>query len=216
MQFSLNVQKRSVLGRKVKLLRAQGEVPAVLYGGDEGPLSLQLANTELDKLIASGGGLQLINLISDDLPATRVLMRDLQRHPVRRNILHVDFLRVAANVEIQTEVPLHFVGEAPVIGLGGIVLQNVDTVTVSCLPDDLPSRIVVDLSVLEDFGNQITAGDLPLPDDVELAAETGDEVIVSVTVPRAVAADEEEEAEEGVEGVEGVEPEVVGAADEEE
>lgn len=206
----LNVQSRSVIGRHVSQLRSAGLLPAVLYGGgDAASVALQLDRKELDLLIERGGALKLINLVGEDVPETRVLMREIQRHPVRRTLLHVDFVRVAEGHKLQTEVPLVTVGEAPVEEQGAIVLQNVSTIEIECLPEDIPSQIEVDLSVLQHAHDNILASDLKLPAGVVLLPGAGNEVLFSVTIPRAVAEGEaeEEEPEGGLGG--SVEPEVI-------
>lgn len=204
----LTVQSRSVVGRQVSHLRNEGLLPAVLYGGEAATVPLQLDRKDVDQLIERGGALQLINLVGEGLPETQVLMRDIQRHPVRRTLLHVDFVRVAKGHKLQTEVPLVTVGTAPVEEMGAIVLQNADTIVVECLPEDLPSQISVDLAVLEHAHESILASDLKLPEGVSLLPGTGDTVLFSVSIPRGVIEGEEEEEE--MEDVGGsVEPEVI-------
>jgi large subunit ribosomal protein L25 len=214
-RFILDVQERTVIGKKVGNLRQEGLLPAVLYGGGEPTLPVQLQQRDLDQLIAQGGALQLINLVGDDLPDTQVLMREVQRHPVRRTILHVDFIRVAKDIKLQTQVPVVSVGTAPVEEEGGIVLQNLNTIEIECLPEDIPAQIEVDISVLTGFSDTIMATDLVLPEGVALAPGISDEAIFSITVPRAVVEGEEEEELEG-EVPEGEEPEVIGRESDEE
>jgi large subunit ribosomal protein L25 len=126
-----------------------------------------------------------------------VLIREVQRHPVRRSLLHVDFVRVAAGQKITMAVPLHLVGHAPAIELGAVLLQNADSVEITCLPDDLPQSIEIDVSGLAEVTDRIYARDLKLPAGVTLAADLGDEPLVAMNLSRAAAhaGEEEEEGE---------------------
>jgi large subunit ribosomal protein L25 len=99
-------------------------------------------------------------------------------------------------------VPLHLVGHAPAVGLGAVVLQNVDTLEIECLPDDMPSAIELDVSSLADVHARLTVHDLTLPAGVKLIGDQGDDPLVSVTLPRAAAHEEEAEAGEGGAGPE--------------
>jgi large subunit ribosomal protein L25 len=195
--FTLQVEKRTSTGHKVRLLRSEGWVPAVVYGGADPSQSVQLNAREFDRVLGKGGASNLLNLEGADFPRTRVLIRELQRHPVRRNVLHVDFVRVASGQRITMAVPLHLVGHAPAIELGAVLLQNVDSVEITCLPDDLPQSIEIDVSGLAEVTDRIYARDLKLPQGVVLASDTSDEPLVAMNLSRAAAhADEEEEGAE--------------------
>jgi large subunit ribosomal protein L25 len=193
-EYTLNVSARSVTGHKTHQLRSEGKVPAVLYGGALPTQNVQIDEREMDRLLAHGGALHLVNLVGDDMLQTRALIRDVQRHPVRRNLLHVDFVRVASDQKLRVSVPLHLIGHAPATDLGAIVLQNVDTLEVECLPDDMPASIDFDVSALADVHARVTVHDLVLPAGIKLVGDHGDEALVSVTLPRAAAHEEEEAA----------------------
>jgi large subunit ribosomal protein L25 len=195
--FSLQVEKRTSADRKARHLRATGWVPAVLYGGSEPTEQLQLVERDLDRMLAKGAASHLLNLVGVDFPKTRVLIRELQRHPVRRSLLHVDFVRVAAGQKITMAVPLHLVGQAPAIELGAVLLQNVDSLEITCLPDDLPQSIEIDVSGLVEVTDRIYARDLKLPQGVTLTSDTSDEPLVAMNLSRAAA-----HADEGEEGAE--------------
>lgn len=212
--FTLTVQDREALGHKVRHLRKEGFVPGVVYGEGKPATPIQIDARSVDRLIARGGAAHIVDLVGEQMPKTRVLIREVQRHPVRRTIQHVDFVRVAAGTKIRMAVPLILVGEAPVLGQGAIVLQNADSVEIECLPDSLPAQIEVDVSGLATVHDRITVADLVLPAGVKLYGDQGDETIVGITVPRAVLHEEEEEAEEAVEP--GVEPELIARRDEDE
>lgn len=195
--FKLEVAKRTDTGHKVRHLRAEGTVPAVVYGGDAPSQNVQLNARELDRLLGRGGASNLLSLEGDDFPKTRVLIRELQRHPVRRNVLHVDFVRVSSGQKITMAVPLHLVGHAPAIELGAVLLQNADSVEITCLPDDLPQSIEIDVSGLVEVNDRIYARDLKLPAGVALASDPGEEPLVAMNLSRAAAHADDEEEEAG-------------------
>lgn len=201
--YVLSVQKREVSGHGVRHLRTEGLVPAVVYGAGEPATMIQVNARDAEALLSRGGATHLIELEGLNGGRDRVLIREIQRHPLRRALLHMDFVRVAAGAKIRMEVPLVLVGAAPVTAEGAIVLQNVDMVEVECLPENLPDHIEVDVSGLADTHARITFRDLKLPAGVQLLAEHMDEAVVSVSVPRAVLHAEEEE--EGA----AAEPEVI-------
>lgn len=196
---TLQVEMRSDIRHKVRHLRAAGVVPAVVYGGSEPSQNIQLGERELDRLLGRGGAASLLNLVGEGFPRTRVLIREVQRHPVRRNLLHVDFVRVALGQKITMSVPLHVVGVAPAIELGAVMLQNVDSLEITCLPDDLPQSIEVDVSGLVEVNDRIYARDLVLPAGVALGHDFGEEPLVAMNLSRAAAHAEDEE-EAGAEG----------------
>ena len=193
-EYTLNVHNRAVTGHKTHQLRIEGKVPAVVYGGKLLPQNIQVDERELDRLLAHGGALHLVELVGDDMSQIRALIREVQRHPVRRNLLHVDFVRVASDQKMRVSVPLHLTGHSPAVELGAVVLQNVDVLEVECLPDDMPTSIEFDVSSLLDVHARVTVHDLVLPPGVKLVGDHGDEALVSVTLPRSAAHDEEVEA----------------------
>lgn len=193
--FTLQVEKRASSGPKPSRLRAEGYIPAVIYGGSAPTEHLQLVERDLDRMLIKGAASHLLNLVGPDFPKTRVLIRELQRHPVRRNLLHVDFVRVASGQKITMAVPLHLMGHAPAIDLGAVLLQNVDNIEITCLPDDLPQAIEVDVSVLAEVTDRIYARDLRLPAGVALTADYGEEPLVAMNLSRAAAHAGDEEAE---------------------
>ncbi len=193
--YSLQVAVRDADGVKPGKLRAEGFTPAVVYGADQSPQTLQIESRELGRLLARGGAAHLINLEGESFPKTRVLIREVQRHPVRPELLHIDFVRVSAGHKIRMAVPLRIVGEAPAVDEGAILLQNADSVEIECLPDSLPAFIEVDVSGLVHIQDRIHASDLKLPPGVTLYGEISDEAIISLSIPRSAAVEEEEEEE---------------------
>ncbi len=188
----------------VKALRRQGLLPAVVYGKDAGNILIQVPEKALHNILsAHSSGSTLINLQleSQSFP---VMLREVQRNPIRRTILHADFLQVSLTEAIETEIQLHLIGEAPgVVKDGGILQHMLREVTVSCLPTQLPDMITADISALN-IGDQLTVGELTVPSEVTIVTDP-DSVIVMVVPPakeEAPAESEEEAAAEPAEGAE--------------
>jgi len=181
-QIELNGQKRNVLGKKVKTLRREGLVPAVLYGHETVPVPLQFEERELNRVLAQAGEHRLIALkIGRAKNPQMALTRDVQWNAITGRPIHVDFYAVVMTEKITTEVPLVFVGEAPAADLAGtILLQNLDEVEIECLPGDLIEAIEVDVSELKEIDQTIYVKDLRVPPTVALLTDT-EEVVAKVT-----------------------------------
>ncbi|MEJ2150413.1 MAG: 50S ribosomal protein L25 [Chloroflexota bacterium] len=203
--ITLEAQERKIIGKKVKQLRRVGVVPAIVYGPEFTPLSIALDEKELRMALRKAGGTQLIEL---SVGKTKIptLVRDVQRDPIRGNLYHVDFYRVALDRVIRAEVPIVLVNEPPIVtSKEGAVFQGLNTVEVEALPADLPPHIEVDISGLEEIGMQLLVSDLVTSD--EFTITTHEEELV-VRIDYAQALEEEEEEEEFPEMV-SAEPEVI-------
>jgi large subunit ribosomal protein L25 len=177
--------------------RREGKVPAIVYGlgGDVEPVAVP--DRDLQHILAGPTGANtLINL---DMRGRKelVLARQVQRHPVRHTLLHVDLVRVRRDVAVSAEVPLHMVGESVGVKDGGLLEQIVFTLSVEAKPVDLPAAIEVDVSNLG-IGDHLTVADLTLPRGVVTTQEPS-ELVVQVTQPRGLALPEEVEAAEAAE-----------------
>jgi large subunit ribosomal protein L25 len=181
-QIELNGQKRSVLGKKVKSLRREGLVPAVLYGHETTPVPLQVEERELNRVLTQAGEHRLIALKIGRAPKPQMaLTRDVQWDVITGRPLHVDFYAVVMTEKITTEVPLVFVGEAPAaVQAGAILLQNLDEVEIECLPGNLIEAIEVDVSELEEIDQTIYVKDLRVPPTVDILTDA-EEVVAKVT-----------------------------------
>jgi len=210
-QIELKTQKRTVLGKKVKNLRREGLVPAVLYGRKTDSVSLQIEERELNRVLAQAGGHRLIALkIGRARKRQMALARDVQWDVIARRPIHVDFYAVVMTEKITTEVPLVLVGEAPAMVQEGVMLlQSLDEVEIECLPGDLPEAIEVDLSGLEEIDQAIYVKDLQAPPAVEILTDA-EEMVAKVGWAAA------EEVEEEVVPVELEEVEVIARGKEEE
>jgi len=204
-QMELSAQVRTVTGKQVRRLRREGWVPAVLYGSDAQSRPLQVPAAEAEEVIDQAGTSHLITLsISGESSPLQVLVRGLQRDPIRRNLLHVDFYRVEMDKPITMEIPIVLVGSSPVVDRReGILLQGKQTLEIECLPRDLIEAVEVDLSTLTEVDQQITVGDLALPPSIRVLDDP-DEMIVRVTTLEVT-----EELEEAAPAPSEAEPELV-------
>jgi large subunit ribosomal protein L25 len=188
---TLNARPRSVVGKQAKALRRQGRIPAVLYGRGAEPQNLEIDMREANRVLTHVSGSTLIELAVDGA-AHQVLVREIQRDPIRRDLIHIDFLQVAMDVAITAAVPLEIVGEAPAVKtFAGVIVTGLDEIEVEALPADLPDRISVDLGSLEEIGQAIVVGDLFVGKGVKLLTSPS-EMVVRVM---SQAAEEVEEVE---------------------
>lgn len=210
MQQILSVEPRSQTGSAAKKVRHAGMVPGVVYGQGQAATPMQFKELDLLKILRAGGPSQLIELQGLDGASLHVLLREVQRHPTRRNILHADFYRVQMDVAVRTEVPVHFSGESEAIRNGAVLIHHLDKLHVECLPARIPVAYTVDISKLVSFDDVIRVSDLIQFEGVSIHHDA-DEVVVSVAPPRVL------EEEGAAPGVETAEPEVIrkGKAEEE-
>jgi large subunit ribosomal protein L25 len=200
MDYVLNVEPRTITGRRVKHVRETGYVPGVLYGQGQDADPIQFREIDLVRILRSGGFSQLIGLEGLGKAPVNALIKEVQRHPVRRSILHVDFYKVQMDVKIQTDVPVQMVGESEAVKGGAVIIHHMDTIPVECLPGNIPGELVADMSKLETLADVITVADLPVPENVDILADPKAPVI-SLTISRKLAEDAiEEEEGEGEEG----------------
>ena len=196
MQFELNAQSRTVQGSGAsRRLRRAGKVPGVVYGGPATALAIEVDHNELILALRKEAfHASVINLKLDGKAET-VVLRDVQMHPYKALVLHADFQRVDATHAIHQKVPLHFVNGdlAPGVKLGGgKVTVTMNEVDVTCLPQDLPAFVEVDLKDLQ-AGETIHVSQLALPKGVKPVVHGSDDpVVVSIPAKKAGAAGEEE------------------------
>lgn len=188
--FQLDAEVRDIVGKKVKQLRRAGYVPAVVYGPNFENVNIAIDAKTLRHVLLQAGGTQLIDLnIGGD--AVPTLARVVQRDPLRGEILHVDFYRVALDRPIRADVPLNFAGESPIVARGeGILHTFATSLSIEALPADLPSHLDVDLTYLTEVGQHITAADLPLPRRLKLITDEN-ELLVKIDLPIAEPVEEE-------------------------
>ncbi|HZA23036.1 MAG TPA: 50S ribosomal protein L25 [Dehalococcoidia bacterium] len=190
----LELQPREILGKKVKQLRREGIIPVHLYGPDMEPRFLQCEHREVLRALArSGGTTPILVSVQGERSEQLTFAREIQWHPVRGDVLHVDFLAVRVTQRVTAQVPINLVGESPgAKEAGGSAIQQLRELTIEALPLEIPSEIEVNLEELTDPNGTIRAGDLVLPPNVAMLTDPED-VVVRIEVTR------EEEVEEEVE-----------------
>ena len=193
MKFELNAQTRTLQGSGAsRRLRRANKVPAIVYGGAAAPLSIELDHNEILLALRKEAFHASVLTLKVDGAEQNVLLRDSQMHPYKALVLHVDFLRVDATHAIHQKVPLHFINGdlCPGVKLtGGIVSPAMVEIEVSCLPQDLPAFIEVDLKDLE-AGQTVHASQITFPNGVKPVTHGGDDpVLVAITVKKAGAAE---------------------------
>jgi len=213
-QVNLSATPRTDKGtRPSRRLRLEGFVPAVVYGRDVPTVPISVSARELSAVLHTEAGANaLISVEVDGGPTVLTVAREVQRHPARGHITHLDFIKVSLDLAIEAEVSVEYVGNP--VGVrqeGGFVEMIAATVLVSALPAAIPSGIEMDISDLN-IGDTLKVADLPKIDGVEFLDEL-DRPLVTVLQPRAEEEPEVEEVEgdleegeEGAEGAEGEEP----------
>lgn len=210
--FELDAEVRSEVGRGAsrRLRRNLGKIPAIMYGGGEDPQQLSLAQNKVFKALQNPSFYSHLLTLSVDGKKNQVVLKDLQRHPYKPMILHMDFLRVRATDRINMKVPIHFVGEdqAPGIKKGGVINHQLIDIEIRCLVSKLPDGITVDISQLE-LDQAIHLSDLKLPEGIDIIALShgNDMSIVSIHLPKQIVEEETAApAAEGEAGAEGAAP----------
>jgi large subunit ribosomal protein L25 len=205
-RIELEAEKRDVIGKKVRFLRRTGITPANLYGHDVESVPLQVNTKQLETMLAHMSMTDLIHLkIQGAKGPKNVMVRQVQKNPTSDNVLHVDFYQVKMTEKIKADVPLVFIGEAPVLKRKNVSLIHLlDTLHIEALPDHLPHNIEVEISSLEEPDQAIYIKDIPLSDDVTLLSDPEQMVIKAEEARRIVEVEAVEEAveEEAAEGVE--------------
>ncbi|MBD2858747.1 50S ribosomal protein L25/general stress protein Ctc [Spongiibacter sp. KMU-158] len=206
-EFTINAQARTDAGKGAsrRLRREEGLVPGIIYGGSKEPQNISLAHKDLVWFLDDEAFFTSVLTLNLDGSNESVVLKDLQRHPAKAQILHADFLRVSADTKLTLHVPLHFINEESCVGVkmqGGNITHALTDLEITCLPKDLPEFIEVDLKEVE-AGTTLHLSDLVLPAGVEIPAlalgEDHDTGVVTVHNKRGGnddAAEEETASEE--------------------
>jgi large subunit ribosomal protein L25 len=169
-------------------LRAEGKVPATVYGLGSEPISVTVQRSELRRALTTPAGINALIELEFDGTKQYTLVKELQRHPVRRDPIHLDFQRIDPERPIALTVPIHLVGEAKkVTANGGIVEQTLTALPVSVRPDSIPNEFTIDVSGME-VENVLTVGDLALPDGVTVEIDLDTPVVTSQLTRAAIVA----------------------------
>ena len=172
--FVLNAKDRSELGKGAsrRLRRLAKEVPAIVYGGKSAAQSIALSHNELSHALSNEAFYSHVLTLNIDDKSQDVILKDVQRHPAKPIILHVDFLRIDKTQKLTTRVPLHYVNEEACVGVkveGGLIAHTMIDLEIECLPANLPEYIEVDMLEIA-LGQTVHISDLPIPTGVESVA----------------------------------------------
>lgn len=203
--ITLKAKDREVTGKKVKKLREEDMIPAVMYGNKIASQNLLVNYLDFKRVYDKAGESTLVELETKG-KKVNVLVHDIQLDPLSGRFSHVDFFQVNMKEEVETEIPLEFIGESPAVKeLGGVLVKSLDEIPVKCLPSDLPEKYEIDISKLATFDDVIAVKDLKVSDKVEILVD-GETIIASVQEPRSQEELEslETKVEEDVSKVEGV------------
>ena len=210
MSIVINATVRDDMGKGAsRRLRREAKLPGIVYGAGKDPVNITMEQKDIQHQLPNESFYTQVLSLNVDGKAEDVLLRDLQHHPYKIDILHIDFQRVDAKVEVHVLIPLHFEGEEKSPGVkteGGAVQHIVTEVEVTCLPANIPEFITVDVSGMH-TNDILHLSDLKLPEGVELTAlkqgEDHDTAVVSIHARKGGSGEEEEGAEGAEEGKEG-------------
>ncbi len=176
-KHTLSAQKRDLVGRKVKTLRAKGEIPGTVYGKDVKSTTVSVSADTFMKVYSEAGETGLVELsVAGDLRP--VLIHTVQKDPVKGAILHIEFYQVNLKQKVKTNVPLEFIGDAPaVVQKTGVLLTLIDEVEVEALPTDLPEKLSVDVSKLAEVNQEVKVSDITVPSGVTVLTAQDQSVV---------------------------------------
>ena len=195
----LTVEYRDVTGKKVSTLRNEGITPLHMYGPSIDPRNIQCDSVSVDRIVSEAGTNIPVTINLDGENDEVCFVREVQYHPVKDLIIHVDFMKVDINKDVEAQVPVTIEGTSPAVrNLGGTLLQPLPTVTVRALPMEIPARLTLQADVLVDYDTNLYVRDLVVGDSVVIINNES-ELIASVVPPRIeredVIADGELEAD---------------------
>jgi large subunit ribosomal protein L25 len=196
----LAAQPRTTSGSSAaRRLRTEGHIPGVIYGQGMAPISVSVERRELRLALSGPAGSNTVLSLEVDGKSYPAVIKDMQRHPIRRTVAHIDFLQVNMNEEITVSVPVHLVGESKAVAAeGGLVDPAVDTIEVSCTPNNMPNAFEIDVTDMQ-IGDVIRLADLPMPKGVTPLGDPDMPIVTILITSAAEAAADEAEATEGAE-----------------
>ncbi len=186
---------RPLGSRAAGRLRAAGKIPGVVYGHGHDPLPIAVDGRSLRAALTTAAGLNALLSLQVGGETHLTLAREIQRHPVRSTVVHVDFLIVRRDEVVQAEVHINLVGEArKVVQADGLIEQPMTSLTVHAIPANIPSHVEVDISEM-DIGDTIRVGDIALPEGVTTELDPEEAVVIAARTAAGEAAEEEEATE---------------------
>lgn len=202
----LKAKKREIIGSKVKTLRAERLLPAVIYGLGASNQNISLNYVDFEKVFKKAGESTLIDLLIDEGKPVKVIVQDLSFDPLSHQYQHVDFYQVRMDRKLKAKLAINFIGEASAVKeLGAVLLKNINEIEIECLPQDLQHQVDVDLAGLKAIGDKITVADLNLPKSIEVL--TDQQTVIALTETLHVEEVVETTKEAEVQAIESVEAE---------
>lgn len=201
--IALNATKRDVVGKKVKALRSQGQIPAVIHDHGNDSVVVSVDEAEFNKVFSSAGRHHPVQ-IKVDGKAYTTLIKEVTHKPATAKVFHTVFQAIKANVKVSAELPVHIVGDAPAERTGLIVLKKLEHVQVEALPKDLIDAVEISAESLVEVGDKLTVADLKVPASLVITTDA-EQTIIVVEAPRVQEEPEETEeaSTEEAEGGEG-------------
>ncbi|MFA4819084.1 MAG: 50S ribosomal protein L25 [Patescibacteria group bacterium] len=192
---TISVSKRSQIGAGLNKLRAQGILPAVVYGHKVEPAHISVDKNAFAKIYRQAGESTLIDLVIAGAKEVKVLIKEVQFHPITNQPIHIDFYKVSMDEKLTADIPLRFVGEPKAVKeLGGILVRNIDHLKVECLPKDLVHEIEIDITGLAELEQSYHVKDIKLPPGLKLLTASED-IAVTILRPRTEAELEKDKGE---------------------
>lgn len=184
-EIELQANNRDILGKGVRFLRSQGITPVHLFGHDLESLALQCQTAKLERSLAEAGEIRLVSLRVGDEKKTRpVLVREVQRESLTSKLLHVDFYQVKMDEKVEVEVPIVLVGEGPALeAKGNRLLRELDTLTVECLPNRIPTSLEVNIGSLTEAGQAVRVKDIAVDSDITVLGSPEQVVVTVIAQP---------------------------------
>jgi large subunit ribosomal protein L25 len=198
----------SLVARKRDKAKEKGFIPAIVYGQKIGNFNIAIEHKDFINIFKQSGENTLINLhIEGEKKSFPVLVHEFQKDPLSGDFIHIDFYKPDLEKEVTALVPIKFIGVSGAVkDLGATLVKNVFDLEIKALPLDLPHEIIVDITPLENFGDEIFVEDIKLPEQVKILKDSKD-IIVNVSAPTKVEEELEKPIEEKVEEVKTVKPE---------
>ncbi|MEX0790614.1 MAG: 50S ribosomal protein L25 [Actinomycetota bacterium] len=189
MEITLDVKPRTELGKgPASRYRVSGLVPAVFYGSSVEPVSLLVDAKQMSQALHTEAGANVLININVDGTSRLTVAREVQRHPIRGTILHVDFVHVARDQKIEAHVPLHLVGDSHGVHEGGVLDQHMHEIHIEAVPTDVPANVEIDITHMG-IGDSLHVSDIVVPSGVEVLTPA-EEMVAAVVEPRVVTEEE--------------------------
>jgi large subunit ribosomal protein L25 len=205
--ITLEVTQRTIIGKSSALLSKEGQMPATIYGPKQEALSIALSLLEFKRILRNEGESSVLHLTGLAKPI-QVLIHEIDRDPVTGTPRHADFYAIEKGAKVEVAVPLTFIGESAAVKAGASLVKVLHELEIEVAPEHLPHEIEVDISVLENMGDQIHVSDIKLPKGVELKID-GEEVVALIQETEV-----EEETESAAPDMDAIEVEKKGKSDE--